>query len=291
MNALLLLLLAQDPHTQPASQPASRPAQLMPGGTGADVTGNLTWIFEVDEKVLHVQESWTLSNESGKLVEKDHLRFPLPEGTRRVNLDEDVRGFKAAENSSEIFATEALGSGTKMITGAHMIDFSGDSVVVRRKIPVRLTGARLIVENIDGLEVRSNVEFDKRVRDLNGLTFQVVNFAPIQAGSIFEIELEGLPSRTTWPRRIAVLLTLAIVGWAAWILMRPKSSDASGKLGPLSAHARRDRIVKAIEILERDFSEEKINEKRYERRHEELITELAAVMREIDLVKTRGAAE
>src|SRR5688572_20667098 len=143
----LLLLLAQTGE-QPASQPASQPAQLQPGGTGADVSGTVTWIFEVDEKVLHVQESWSLSNESGRLVEKDHLRFPLPADTRRVNLDENVRGFKAAEDGSEIFATEAMGRGTKEISGAHMIDFSGDTVVVRRKLPVRLTGARVIVENI-----------------------------------------------------------------------------------------------------------------------------------------------
>ena len=290
MNALLLLLLAQDPHAEQPAQPASQPAQLQPGGTGADVAGTVTWIYEVDEKVLHVQESWSLTNESGRLVEKDHLRFPLPPDTRRVNLDEAVRGFKAADDSSEIYATEAMGSGTKTISGAHMIDFSGDSVVVRRKLPVRVTGARLIVENISGLEINANVQIDKRVRDLNGLTFQVVDIAPMQAGSTLELSLKGLPSRTTWPRRFAVMVSLLIVCWAFLALRRPKS-EAQAKLGPLSAQARRDRIVKAIEILERDFSEEKINEKKYERRHEELMSELAAVMREIDLVKTGARAE
>jgi hypothetical protein len=289
MNVLLLMLLAQAPD-QPASQPASRPAALQPGGTAADVSGTVTWIFEVDEKVLHVQESWSLTNDSGRLVEKDQLRFPLPEDTRRVNLDEAVRGFKAAEDGTEIFATEAMGSGTKTISGAHMIDFSGDTAVVRRRIPVRMASARLIVENIDTLEVSANVEFDKRVRDLNGLTFQVISFAPMQPGSTLELRLEGLPSRTTWPRRAAVLAVLFIVGWAFWVMRRP-APEGSAKLGPLSAQARRDRIVKAIEILERDFAEEKVNEKRYERRHEELMSELAAVMREIDLVKSGARAE
>lgn len=283
MNATLLALalIAQ----QPASQPASQPGQaLAPGGTAADVSGTVTWIYEVDEKTLRVQESWSFTNQSGRLVGKEHLRFPMPEGTRRVNLDEDVRGFKAAENGSEIFATEAMGRGTKTLSGAHMVDFSGSTAIVRRRLPVKVEGARLIVENIEGLEVTSNVQFDKKVRDLNGLEFQVLNFAPMPPGT-FEIRLEGLPSRTTLPRQIALAMVLAIIGWAIWALRRP-GSDAPSKLGALSAQARRDRIVKAIEILDRDLAEDKVTPKRYERRHEELMTELAAVLREIDLAKS-----
>src|SRR5687768_4129508 len=149
---LALLLVAQAPD-EPASQPASQPARLQPGGTAADIIGNATWIIEVDEKVLRVQESWTLTNESGKLVEKEHLVFPMPEGTRRVVLDEAVRGFKAADDASAIAATEAFGSGSKQISGSHMIDFSGSGAVVRRVMPTRVVNARLIVENIEGLEV------------------------------------------------------------------------------------------------------------------------------------------
>jgi hypothetical protein len=285
----LLLLLAQTGE-QPASQPASQPAQLQPGGTAADVAADVTFILEIDEKVLRVQESWNLTNQSGKLVEKDHLRFPLPADTRRVNLDEDVRGFKAADDSSEIYATEAMGRGTKTFSGAHMIDFSGDSVLVRRRIPVGVSTARIIVENVEGLEITSNVQFDKRVRDLNGLQFQVLGFAPMPPGTTLELKLEGLPSRTTWPRRAAIAAVVGIVLWAIWALGRP-ASESSAKLGPLSAQARRDRIVKAIELLERDLAEEKVTPKKYERRHEELMAELAAVMREIDLIKTGARAE
>ncbi len=293
MNALALALIlfaqaeppADRPADQPASQPAEAPAQIQLGGTGADVAGTLTWIYEIDEEVLHVQESWQLENTSGRLVEKDQLHFPLPARTRRVNLDKDVTGFAAAEDASEIYATEALGQGTKTVSGAYMVDFDGDSAVIRRTLPVRTTSARLIVENVDGLEITSNIQLDKRVRDLNGLEFQVITMAPIPAGGQVELHFDGLPSHITWPRRAALLVVIAIVGWMFWALQQPRSELAS-KIGPLSAQSRRDRIVRAIEILERDYSEDKIKEKRYERRHEELMTELAHVLREIDLAKS-----
>jgi hypothetical protein len=279
--ALLLLVVAQEPPAQPSSQPA---AALQPGGTGADIIGNVTWIFEVDEKVLQIQESWAFTNESGRSVAKEHLVWEMPLSTRRLQLDEQSPGFQAAEDGSRLFATEDFGAGNKRMTAQHLQEFKGGTAVVRRTFPVRVANARLILENVSGLDFTSNVEFDKRVRDLNGLEFQVIQFAPINAGSTLEVRLEGLPAHTTLPRSIAVIIAFGIVGWAVWMMRRPSEAGAA-KLGPLSAQARRDRIVKAIELLERDFSEEKIKDKKYERRHEELMSELAAVLREIDLAK------
>lgn len=284
MNALFLMLVAQ------ASQPASQPS-MQTGGTAADLTGSVTWIYQVDEQVLRVQESWSVNNQSGKLVDKDEVVFRMPANTRRLNVDEDAQGFAGNEESTLITATEAIGAGTKQFGDAHMIDFDGSTVTVRRQIPIKTMGARLIIENIKGLEVTSNVEFTQRVSELNGLEFQVIEFAPIARDTTLEVTFDGLPSKVTWPRRAAVALALLVVGWMIWALRSPTEERAEKKMGPLSAQARRDQIVKAIEILERDLSEDKIKPKRYERRYKELMQELAAVLREIELSKQKRAAE
>jgi hypothetical protein len=276
---VLALLFAQ-----PASQPASQPAALAPGGTGRDVMGSATWIYEIDEASLRVQESWSLTNQSGKLVTREHLRFPVPPGARRLEMPEDARGFRPSDDGTAVTATEDMGSGTKTFTAGHIIDFSGSTSVIRRTMPVRLGGARLIVQNIDGIEVTSNHAFDDRISELNGLEFKVLQFAPMEAGSTLEVRIAGLPSRSTWPRFAALALCFGILGWLARTLSKPPDRSEA-KVGPLSAPSRRDQIVKALEVLDRDFAADEINDKRYERRHRELMLELASVLEEIELGK------
>jgi len=278
--ALALLLLAQ-----PASQPASQP-NLPGGGRAADVTGTVTVILEVDEHRLKTQESWSLSNASGKSVAPSELVFELPDGSRRLALDEDVPGFVAAEDGSRFFADRPLGAGVTTVAGAYMWDFDGDTAVASRRVPVNVNGMRLIIEDIDGLNLTSNLEFQRRVRELNGLNFAIFDFSPLKAGQRWELRISGLPSHSTMPRTVATAAAIAIVIWAVLALVKREDSEEQ-TYGPLSARARRDQIVKALEILERDRAAEKVKPKRYERRHGELMASLATVLREIELAEAR----
>lgn len=271
---------------QPASRPASQP-NLQPGGTGADVTGQVTMILEVDEHRLKVQESWSLFNQSGKSIAAEHLVFRMPDGAFRLTVDEDVPGFTAEDDGSRFYATQALGAGQTPVAAAYFWPFDGDTAQTSRKIPVNVSGMRVIIENISGLQVTSNLEYTRRVRELNGLEFAIFDFSQLRAGQPFELRVSGLPNRSTLPRSLAVALVLGIVGWTFLALMS-KSSGGSTTYGPLSARARRDQIVKALEILEQQRAAEQIKPKRYERRHGELMHELAEVLREIELAESRG---
>ena len=281
MTPLLALALL----AQPASQPASQP-NLQPGGTGADVTGQMTLILEVDEHRLKAQESWSLVNRSGKSVPPTELVFEMPRGTKRLSVDEDVKGFVGAEDGSRIFADQPLGAGQASVAAAYFWPFDGDTAKTSRRIPVNVNGMRVIVENIDGLSLTSNLEYQRRVRELNGLEFAIFDFSPLRAGQNLELSLEGLPSRNSWPRDASMAIVIALVLWMGWQLSR-RTEAVDGTMGPLSARARRDQIVKALEILERDRAADKVKEKRYERRHGELMANLADVLREIERAEHR----
>ena len=286
MNAafLVALALAGQPSV-PASQPSSRPgAGLQPGGTGKDVAGQVTFILELDEGRVKVQESWNFQNDSGRLVGKEHLRFELPAGSRRVSVDENVRGFAATDDGKALYATDAMASGSKTLAAAYFVDTPDAKATWSRMIPVEVAQGRLIIEAVPGLNIATNVRHSRRDTDLNGIQFSVFDFGPVPAGSRFELTFTGIPSKTTLPRTLALLASALIFGWMVYALRgrRDLAAAGSGVMGPLSAAARRDQIVKALEVLERDFKEERVKEKRYQRRHEELMTELATVLHEIE---------
>lgn len=292
LAALLLLIPAQQPQAQPqgaASQPAAAAQPGVPG-TAADVYAELTLIYEMSEKALRVQESWTLRNMSGKQVPAQALTIPMS-GIRKLRLDETATGFTAAEDNSKITASKAMGQEDRTVAGTYELPTSGSTLVIRRKLPFNMARARVIFEEVPGLNLSSNVTFTKRIRDLNGVKFAIWDFPGMPAGQELELRVTGLPSRQEWPRATAVLVSILILAWMIWALVakRAPGADHAVKLGPLSARARRDRLVKAIEILKRDHDAGAIEDKRYARRHQALMQELAVVLRELDIEERQNA--
>ena len=270
----------------PPSAPSSRPASIQPGGTGADVTADVTIIFELDERRFKVQESWTLNNNSQKMI--DSLTFNMPTGTTRLTLDENIKAFASNPPGTAFGTTGPLGLGSHAIGAAYFLGIEGGARTIQRQMPVNLTTARVIIEDISGLSVSGNTKVDCVPRDLNGLKFRVCNFAGVKAGETFEVRFAGLPSRPTWPRWLAVLISLALVGWMAYALRQPSTRTVTTAVSPVSAVARRDQIVRALELLKEDFDAEQVSDKKYERRRKELLTQLADVLREIELAKAAG---
>lgn len=294
-TSLLILALLAQPAGEPTSQPAvpsSQPAALAPAGpegSAKDVTAELTVIYELGERVLRTQESWNLRNASGRTVPPSGLEIVMPPGTKKLRLDEGAVGSRAAEDSSKIIGEKALGQEDRAIAGTYELGFSGSSMVMRRVLPFG-TRARVIMEAIPGLTLAANVEPTKRERELNGIQFFIWDFPPIEPGRELELRFSGLPSKSVWPQRAALFAAFLIILWAVFALRGAKvpGADPALAIGPLTGAARRDRLVKAIEILERDFKAERVNEKQYARRREALIEELAVVLREIDLEGQRA---
>ena len=267
----------------PASAPASQPAAIEKGGTGADITADVTFIYELDERRFKVQESWTLQNTSNKLVED--ITFRLPKGSFRLTVDEDVKSFAANEVGTAYGSTGSLGPGQHSVAAAYFLSFKGANANIRRTLPVNMSSARVIIEDIDGLSVSGNTKVQCSPRSLNGLKFKVCNFAGVQALEAFEVRFTGLPSRPTWPRLLALAISLAFIAWMVIALTRTTTADASVAVSPVSAVARRDQIVRALELLQEDAEAGRVSDKRFERRRRELMAQLADVLREIELAK------
>ncbi|MEM7677100.1 MAG: hypothetical protein AAF449_13945 [Myxococcota bacterium] len=271
------------PPAQPASAPSSRPANLVGGGTGADLQADVTFIYELDEMRFKVQESWTIRNDAQKLI--DSLEFRLPRGASLVTMDPNINTFKANEDGTAYSSAGPLGLGQHSAAAAYRLPFKSNRVAYERLIPVNMTSARVIVEEIDGLTISANVPSECESRDLEGLRFNVCSFGAVPAGTSFRLVFDGLPVRTPWLRTLALGTSLALMLWMIVALMKTTTAKAI-PISSVSAAARRDQIIRALELLKEDFDKDEINEKRYERRRRELLAQLAEVLREIEISKT-----
>jgi hypothetical protein len=286
MNAWMILFAIAGQ----APAPPSPPAQPVPAaGTARDVSAQLTMIIETGENQLNVQETWNLKNRGGGTIPAAALEIPLPRGAKFARVEEKVRAFRVAESMMSIEATEPMPPGDRDLMEGYIYDANDGSADMQRPIPFAVENARFIIQDFPGLSVSTSARSEKRTRDLNGRTFAIYDMTQLPMGVPLSISITGLPSHTLWPRRLALAGVFAILAWMVFALSTKSVPGKEGEepiIGPLSPHAKRDQIVKAIEVLERDFKEEKVKEKRFQRRHAELLKELGTVLKEIELEKS-----
>lgn len=279
--ATVALLLAQ-----PASQPTGAP--VAGGGKVSDLYGELTIIYELGENALNAQESWRIRNDSGRAVAAKDLDIDLPLGSRRVRLDEGSEPFAASPDGTSIEAEAPFGPGERAFGVSYQIPISGSSATLSRNLPFKMGGARVIMQNVGGLRIESNFKTDFRTSDLNGLEFGIWQVEGMAAGSDLTLTIGGLPSQPGWPRHAAVGLCIGILGWMVLMLRRDHVARAQRRPGVLSASARRDRLIKAIELLDADLVTDTIGADQHKRRHSTLMKQLAETLRELD-IEERGA--
>lgn len=221
------------------------------------------------------------------------LVFPLGSRVRRLQLDEDTEGFSANDAGSIVRATRDLRPGPGGFAGSYLLDFDGAAAVLERTFPVPVGGGRIILEDIPGLTVDGSTAFESRARDLNGLTFRIFDFGGLEAGHRFRVRISGLPSRSALPRQVALALSALAFLWMLAAVLRKPSGTLTPVLGALSAEARREQLLRALELLEEDRRAGRIEGKKHERRQKALMADLAAVLREIELARDarpRGGA-
>lgn len=288
--ALLCLLIAQHgPMPTAPVQPAD-PSSIT-NGTADDLRADLALIIETSETDLSIQEAWTLIGPSDKRIPVSDLKIEAPAGFRLLQLDDKARGVALSEARDAIIGTEPL-IGTQQFSFAYMYPKSGSSLFLSRKLPYQVSTGRLIVQDISGMEVTLSAQATRRTRELNGQNFVIYDFGQIGRNTELTVTITGFPTKAVWPRRGAALLAFLIVGWMFWALSSKKvpGTRSANTTSPVSARARRDQIVKAIEVLERDLASEKVKPKKYERRHAELMKELAEVLHELELGANRSGA-
>ncbi len=268
----------------PSTEPSSRPGSAAIGGAH-DLKADVTLAFRLSgEQEFTIEEFWKIQNPDNKRVPKDALTIKLPRGARRLILDEQSEGFEASDDAKRIVARQDLSASSAEIGARYFLGFHEGTFTMRRVFPVSTGTVRVIFEHAPDLELKSSQQFQRHERDMGGQRFTVYVFGALPKDAPLALEVSGLPSRSAWPRHIAILLCIAVLFWVA-LSLRKKASAPLLLDGPLSAQARRDQLVRAVGVLNRDYEATRVKERRYTRRHRELVEELGRVLQEIEVSK------
>lgn len=239
-------------------------------------SADLTVVVDLKEGALQVQESWMIRLDEG--VGPGDMILPLPDGAGSVAQPQDQQGWSFDASRGQVVNQIPLESGRTHIFYNYDLPYSSPDLTLRRDQPaVLVQGFRLAVPQIDGLSVRTDAPASRSNRELSGVPFELVDVLnPFQGRASFSADLIGLPVRALWPRWFAVILCGALVLLTVYLVVT--SSRARSAADRPELRARKERLMQAIQILEQDRSS--MEDKAYDRRRNELLGDLADVLRQ-----------
>lgn len=235
-------------------------------GVGAP-QAELTWVFELRDDGFRVQEIWDFKSSTP-------VQIDAPLGSNSRALDPSSTGFELTKTG---FASKGAPKGRALF--GYTLSADGGQVAIRRRSGLHPARGRLIFQSIGGLSV-VGISQKPRTSEFNGLEYIVYDMNPFPD----QFDIVGVPSHSTLPRTLAVVLSLSAFVWmVAGLMSRGRTSQAAGPLGLASAKARKEQLLSALEILEEDRAAGTLKDKLYERRRKALVDELATVLLEDSL--------
>lgn len=258
-----------------------------------------TIYFEANEQGLQAEESWAIRNMGSVPFPAEKLVLTMGPEVTSVHMEGDgSTGFALADDRRSVRATAPLPPGeTRVVTLRYGVKLDGARLRIARTLPFEISRARVILEDRPELSLGSSERVTRSERELNGVRFAIWEMTGVAAGKRLELDMAGLPVRPVWPQGLALLGVAGVLVWAVGAVRRgrPASTRASGAGGaqpvvtPLSGAARRERLVRAVELLDAEHAQGKLDDEQHGRRRRALVGELAVVLRDLALDSRRAS--
>lgn len=252
-------------------------AALILSALGATGNADFTFIVDLDEGRLRIQEVWTLRLEEP--AAGGQVSLPLPPGARNVVQPEDQTGFAHDASGGRVVNRSGLPAGETQIFFNYDLPYATRDLTIRRSAPSpSVLGMRIAVPVIEGLTVRTPRSGQRSPREVGGVPFELIDvLRPFEDSNQLTIDLVGLPVRTAWPRWAAVAASVALV-LATLALLASRARTRGAAIPRPELKARKERLLQALQLLDRERGA--MDEKAYGSRRNELLGELAEVLRQ-----------
>jgi hypothetical protein len=208
------------------------------------------------------------------------LEFDLPKGAVGVGLMEGSTP-NAVAAGSRVTVNGPFPPGNTVVQFGYSLPLGDDTVEIAQKLPAALPQLALVVQKIGAMQLNSpQIAARREMTAEDGNTYIAAQGGALKAGDTLTLTLNGLPSRPSWPRNIAVGLAALILAAGAYAASRrTRASEA-----PSEKHlqTRREKLFADLAALEAQRRKGAIDAETYAARRESLVTALEDLYRGIE---------
>ncbi|NJK89956.1 MAG: hypothetical protein HC923_11585 [Myxococcales bacterium] len=234
-----------------------------------------TIVADLADQKLQMQEQWTFRVDAA--APPGSVALPFPAAATAVRLGEDEETFVVDMSAKRVVNPGELGTGRKKVFFSYELPMTSRDLSLRFEKPsFPVLGIRFAAPVIPGLRVEPSAPSSRTSHDFQGVPFELIDvLEPFNQATSVAFDLRGLPVKPTWPRNLAVAVSIALILATIFLLVR-QSSERDVPRPELAA--RRERLVQALQILDEERGG--LEETAYSKRRDTLIEQLADVLRQ-----------
>jgi hypothetical protein len=241
--------------------------------------GQTRVVVEVADEALDIYYLLEVANAAQHPVRTDPIVVEPPSGARGLSVMEGSSP-QAKVEGHRLTVNGPFQPGVTAVQLAYQLPYGSGTVHLRQTLPLALAQTSLIVRKFGDMHFTSPQAGNHREMTADGNTYIVASGGGLASGSDLEMEITGLPHRSSWPRDVALMLALGIIAGGAWLSIgsaRAPAEQRQKKLG-----MRREQALNDLVQLEEQHLTRRGDEARYAARRSALLEQLDQVYGELE---------
>ena len=276
-----MVLVATDPDAAKKAAEAQALAQSAPVQGTVVLGSDSRFVIEVGDEGLNVFNILTVVNTARRPVQTDApLVFTLPEGARGASMIEGSTP-NAAVVKKTVVVNGPFPPGPTTVQFAYSLPMDAGTITIQEKLPVQMTQFTLLAQKIGAMTVSSPQMSEHRDMEADGQSYIVGQGPAIAPGTTVTLTLSGVPHPPSWPKNLALTLSVALLAWGAWAALRVRETDEQ-KARRAKLQAKREKLFGELAAVEQQHRAGAIDPQRYDSRRRELLAALEAVYEQLD---------
>ncbi len=269
---IVLMLVASDKTAAERMSNDAVPGTVTIGGQSRIIT-------QFEDEALQVYYLFDLVNATAAPVKMDPFVLTLPKGAKNASVLEGSAPNAVAKGTSFV-VSGPFAPGVTSLQLAYSLDPAG-RVGIRQAFPVAVAQVALMAEKVGPMVVASPQLTTIREGSEGGKTFLLGVGPGLKAGGVLAIDITGLPHQPTWPRNLALLLAVAVLGGGAWGALRTggRTAEAAARQ---QLERRREQVFAELARLDRRLKAGQVDEDAVGGKRRELVADLERIYGELD---------
>lgn len=275
-------LVATDPATQKPAQGGGQVAQA-PAQAGTVVLGERSrFVIEMGDEALNVFSLFDIVNSARGPVEPGQpVVFDLPAAALGAGML-DGSTPQAVVAGKQVRVNGPFQPGSTLVQFGYSLPIDGGSLTVEQRLPIGLNQVSVMAQKVGRMTLQSPQIAEHRDMPLQGETFIVAKGPAVAAGQTVSLTFNGLPHPAVWPRNLALVVAVVVLGAGVWGSIGRGKPAAAEQERRRRLEARRDRLFAELTAIEEQHRRHSIDPERYALRRSELMAALERVYAEID---------
>lgn len=269
------------------SATAAPAAPAEPAKPGTVIIGGQSRLgVEPTEDGLDVYLLFDIANTDTAPVATDPVVFTVPDNAEMLTVLEGSSP-QAKVDGRRFVVAGPFAPGLTSVQLAYRLPVSSDRMAFAQPLPLDMVTPTVLVRKLGDLRFRSPQAGAARdVAMQDGAPYVLATGQRLAAGSLLEVDVEGLPHHSRLPRYLALGLAVFIVGFGIWLAAN--GPDASQTVTREQLERKRAELLDRLVPIERQLRAGTGDRVRLELRREELVAQLERVYAQLD--RDPGAA-